>query len=131
MRDTSSPDMWPTLRLRDPDRMTAWLHVVGFRVHAEYRDDDGTLVHGEYLWPNGGGVMVGGDRPSDAWPQSPGTAAVYLVVDDVDGTYAAAVEAGAVGLSAPTDEEYGGRGAVVRDPEGNLWSFGTYRPGGD
>lgn len=24
------------------------------------------------------------------------------------------------------DEEYGSRGFTVRDPEGNLWSFGTY-----
>jgi uncharacterized glyoxalase superfamily protein PhnB len=25
------------------------------------------------------------------------------------------------------DEPHGGRGFVVADPEGNLWSFGTYR----
>ena len=24
------------------------------------------------------------------------------------------------------DEDYGSRGFTVRDPEGNLWSFGTY-----
>jgi uncharacterized glyoxalase superfamily protein PhnB len=27
-----------------------------------------------------------------------------------------------------TDEDYGSRGYTARDPEGNLWSFGTYRP---
>jgi uncharacterized glyoxalase superfamily protein PhnB len=26
------------------------------------------------------------------------------------------------------DEDYGSRGYTTRDPEGNLWSFGTYRP---
>ena len=26
------------------------------------------------------------------------------------------------------DEDYGSRGYTARDPEGNLWSFGTYRP---
>jgi uncharacterized glyoxalase superfamily protein PhnB len=25
------------------------------------------------------------------------------------------------------DEDYGSRGFTVRDLEGNLWSFGTYR----
>ncbi len=28
---------------------------------------------------------------------------------------------------ASRDEDYGGRDFVVLDPEGNLWSFGTYR----
>jgi uncharacterized glyoxalase superfamily protein PhnB len=26
------------------------------------------------------------------------------------------------------DEDYGSRGYTARDPEGNLWNFGTYRP---
>ena len=87
-------------------------------------------MHAEYLWPHGGGVMLGPERDSADWPQQPGTEAAYLVVDDVDATHAQAVRAGATSLRAPQDEEYGGRGSTVRDPEGNLWSFGTYRPGG-
>jgi uncharacterized glyoxalase superfamily protein PhnB len=31
----------------------------------------------------------------------------------------------------PTDEDYGGRDYVCRDPEGHVWSFGTYRPGNE
>ena len=27
-----------------------------------------------------------------------------------------------------TDADYGSRDFSVRDPEGNVWSFGTYRP---
>ncbi len=26
------------------------------------------------------------------------------------------------------DEDYGSRGYTALDPEGNAWSFGTYRP---
>ena len=26
------------------------------------------------------------------------------------------------------DQDYGSRDFAVRDPEGNIWSFGTYRP---
>jgi uncharacterized glyoxalase superfamily protein PhnB len=28
-----------------------------------------------------------------------------------------------------TDQEYGSRDYAARDPEGNVWCFGTYRPG--
>jgi uncharacterized glyoxalase superfamily protein PhnB len=28
----------------------------------------------------------------------------------------------------PTDLDYGSRDFSVRDPEGHVWSFGTYRP---
>ncbi len=34
----------------------------------------------------------------------------------------------AIDVAWARDEEYGGRNATVRDPEGNLWSFGSYRP---
>ncbi len=27
-----------------------------------------------------------------------------------------------------TDQDYGSRDFAVRDAEGNVWSFGTYRP---
>jgi len=27
-----------------------------------------------------------------------------------------------------TDTDYGSRDFAVRDPEGNIWSFGTYAP---
>lgn len=30
-----------------------------------------------------------------------------------------------------TDQDYGSRDYAAHDPEGNLWSFGTYRPGVD
>jgi hypothetical protein len=31
-------------------------------------------------------------------------------------------------LSCGLDTDYGSRDFTVRDPEGNLWAFGTYRP---
>lgn len=123
------PGMWLSLRLRDVDAMVAWLEAIGFRELMAHRDDDGLLVHGEYLWPHGGGVMVGADREVARWPQTPGTQAVYLVADDVDGVYAAAINAGGTSLYQPSATDYSDRDAGVRDPDGNLWSFGTYAPG--
>ncbi|MNT65650.1 Glyoxalase-like domain protein [compost metagenome] len=57
-----------------------------------------------------------------------GTQSIYLVVTDVDAVHARAVAAGAVIVLALKDEDYGGRGFTCRDPEGHLWSIGSYDP---
>ena len=45
----------------------------------------------------------------------------------VDALYERAVAAGATVVRKPEDQDYGGRGCTLRDPEGNQWSFGSYR----
>ncbi len=125
-----APGMWLSLRLRDVPAMLGWLQAVGFTELALFHDDDGVLMHGEYLWPAGGGVMVGAERDGPAWVQPVGSQAVYVVAADPDAVYAAALAAGGTSLYPPTDQDYGGRDAGVRDPDGNMWSFGTYAPGG-
>jgi uncharacterized glyoxalase superfamily protein PhnB len=45
----------------------------------------------------------------------------------VDRLFERAVAAGATVVRPPTDQDYGGRGCTLRDPEGNQWSFGSYR----
>ena len=119
------------MRVRDADRMLGWLKAIGFTEHAVHRspDDPSLVAHAELVWPAGGGIMLGSHRTeSPDWPSQPSTASAYLVTDDPDGVYAAAIDAGGTSLYAPRDEGYGGRTAGVRDPEGNLWSFGSYRP---
>ncbi len=58
----------------------------------------------------------------------PGNDSVHVVCDDPDGLYERATAAGAEVVRGLVDEDYGSRGFTVRDPEGNLWSFGTYDP---
>ena len=58
--------------------------------------------------------------------RAPGNDAVYVVCDDPDALFARATAAGAEVVRGLVDEDYGSRGFTVRDPEGNLWSFGTY-----
>jgi uncharacterized glyoxalase superfamily protein PhnB len=54
---------------------------------------------------------------------------VYVIVDErIDEHYERAVAAGAEVVRPIHDTDYGSRDYIVRDPEGNLWSFGTYRP---
>jgi uncharacterized glyoxalase superfamily protein PhnB len=52
---------------------------------------------------------------------------VYVVTDHPDDVHDRAVAAGAELVQPLRDEDYGSRGFTVSDPEGNLWSFGTYR----
>jgi uncharacterized glyoxalase superfamily protein PhnB len=90
---------------------------------------EGRIAHAELRWPEGGGVMLGSaDRADSVFSQRPtGVASTYVVTDEPDRLYERAVTAGAEVVEGLRDEEYGSRGFSVRDPEGNLWSFGTYR----
>lgn len=118
---------WPSMTFRDVDAMTDWLSTIGFREHATYRDDSGAVVHAEWVW-DGGGIMFGVAR-DDAFATEPGASSAYLVVEDPDDVVERAVAAGASVVQAVKDQDYGGRGGSVRDPEGNVWSFGSYQPG--
>ena len=51
------------------------------------------------------------------------------MVDDPDAHHDRAVAAGAKVVRPLADLDYGSRDDAARDPEGNLWSFGTHRPG--
>jgi uncharacterized glyoxalase superfamily protein PhnB len=107
--------------------MMRWLGAVGFTEHATYRDDDGSVVHAEWLWPGGGGIMFGTLR-AEGVLQNPGGSAAYLITPQPDAVFDRAVAAGATVVRPMRDQEYGGRGGSVEDPEGNHWSFGDYQP---
>jgi uncharacterized glyoxalase superfamily protein PhnB len=128
MSDPSSIGLWATLTCHDTEAMITWLQAVGFTEHAVHRDDDQTVSHVAMVWPAGGGVMFGPYRENPVWPQRPGQGAAYLVTEDPDGVHRGAVAAGGTSLMEVETHDYGGRGGTVRDPEGNLWSFGDYRP---
>jgi uncharacterized glyoxalase superfamily protein PhnB len=71
--------------------------------------------------------MLGDHRPGGVWSRDPGTAGTYVATDRVDEVYERARDLGAEILRELQDTDYGSREFVLRDPEGNLWSFGTYR----
>jgi uncharacterized glyoxalase superfamily protein PhnB len=121
--------LWHTMTFTNADRMITWLSTIGFTEHATYRDeqDPTVVVHAEWLWPGGGGIMFGSRRPGGAVDNA-GRSAAYLVTDDPDDVFRRAVEAGATVEREMVDQDYGGRGGSVADPEGNHWSFGDYQP---
>ena len=128
MSETNGPTISLSLRYRDPAAALDFLErAFGFRRVADYRDDDGTVVHAEMAYGNGM-VMLGQARDDDVYGSHVGQGWAYVVVDDPDAHYARAQEAGADILRPIEDQDYGSRDYSARDPEGNVWSFGTYQP---
>lgn len=126
---TPPPQVWPTLRAKDARALIRYLvDTFGFEETAVFGDGD-RVDHAQLSWPLGGGIMLGSvrDEPDDKWSLQPGGFGCYVVCDDPDALHARAVAAGAEIIMELTDQDYGSREFGVRDPEGNRWSFGTYR----
>lgn len=132
--DTTAPPkhVWPTLNYRDARAAIRQLvEVLGFTERAVHADpsDDAVVVHAELHWPEGGGVMLGtADRPDNVFSQMPtGSASVYVVTDEPRPIHDRCVAEGLTFVRELREEDYGSLGFSVRDLEGNIWSFGTYR----
>jgi uncharacterized glyoxalase superfamily protein PhnB len=133
MSDQLRPNIFPAVRYRDADAGIAFLtRAFGATEKAVHRGDDGAIHHAE-LALGAGLVMVGQQREDgklggNAPRPLSSTISIYVVVQDPDGHHAVAREAGANVVRELEDMDYGSREYSVRDPEGNLWSFGTYDP---
>ena len=125
----------PTMRYQDARRMIGWLRdAFGFERHAVHEDGEGGIAHAQ-LTLGDGMVMLGSARDDEfgrlqATPARLGgtTQSPYVVVADADAVHARAMATSAEIVMAIKDEDYGGRVFTCRDPEGHLWSFGTYDP---
>ena len=107
---TEPPRLYPVMRFRDAPMMVDWLaKAFGFTVHARYNDGE-MIQHAELALGSANGRSI------------------YIAVDDADVAFARAEAAGAEILEGLTDRGYGSREFICRDPEGNVWSLGTYWP---
>lgn len=121
------PTLFATFRVRDAATLIDYLQdVLGFVLTA--RDDDGERVaHAELRRPDGlGGVMLGDVQEGAVGSPEPGSAGPYVVVDDIDALYQRVVAKEAQVITPLAETSYGSREFAVRDPEGNMWYFGTY-----
>jgi uncharacterized glyoxalase superfamily protein PhnB len=123
----------PAVRYRDADAGLQFLEsALGAEAKEVHRDGDSVIRHA-VVGISGGLVMVG-QVAEEGWlggePARPlaSTVSLYVVVDDPDAHHERAVAAGATVVRPLQDTDYGSREYSVRDPEGNLWSFGTYDP---
>ena len=123
------PQVWPTLRARDARALIRFLvDAFGFEETVVYGEGD-RVDHAQLSWPEGGGIMLGSAREGAAadGPSLPGTFGAYVVTATPDALFERAKAAGAEIITEPHDQDYGSRDFAARDPEGNRWSFGTYR----
>ncbi|WP_432824901.1 VOC family protein [Dactylosporangium sp. CA-092794] len=125
---TPPPQVWPTLRATDARALIRFLvDAFGLREIAVYGDGD-VVEHAQLAWPEGGGIMLGSVRDDGSpWQLRPGGFGCYVVCSAPDALYRRATAAGATIIQEMNETDYGSRGFAARDPEGNLWSFGTYR----
>lgn len=126
----------PTRRYRDAPAAIDWLcRAFGFEKHLVVPGENNTIAHAQLTF--GKGMIMLGSARDDAFGRhlnpprdlgGSGTQGAYLVVADADAHHARALAAGAQIVYDIKDEDYGGRGYSCLDPEGHLWSFGTYDP---
>lgn len=126
----------PTLRYRDAPAAIDWLcRAFGFEKHLVVPGENNTIAHAQLTF--GKGMIMLGSARDDVFGRhlnpprdlgGSGTQGACLIVADADAHYARAVAAGAQIVYDIKDEDYGGRSYSCLDPEGHLWSFGTYDP---
>jgi len=129
----------PNLRYADAPRAIEFLcKAFGFERRAVYLDEQNPKIvqHAQLVWADRM-IMVysivdteyaRAARMKTAAEAGGPTMGLYLIVEDVDAHAAQARSAGAEIIIGPDDKDYGGRGYSARDPEGNVWSFGSYDP---
>jgi uncharacterized glyoxalase superfamily protein PhnB len=128
-----SSKVFPTLRYQDAPAAIDWLvRAFGMEKQLVIPNPDGTIAHAQLKF--GPDVIMLGSSKEDALglrsPRELGgvTQSLYIYLPDVDAHHDRAKAAGAEIVIALRDTEYGSREFSARDPEGHLWSFGTYLP---
>ncbi len=130
---TPTPLM-PTLSYEDAPAAIAWLCAAfDFQRRDVYDTPDGRVAHAQLTYGNAMIMLSSTRQGPDALLASPAqaslpSAGVYIVVADVNAHHDKAMANGATLVRPLTDEPYGGRDYVCRDPHGHLWSFGDYDP---
>lgn len=131
MTTSSTPQIWPTFIYTDARAAIDFLErAFGFEptLIVPNETDESIVEHCQMAGPEGGGIMLGtANRPGNKFSQRPtGASSTYVVTAEPDALFDRAVAAGAEVFHALEDQDYGSRDFSIKDPEGNIWSFGTY-----
>lgn len=125
----------PCLRYRDAHAAIDWLcKAFGFEKQAVHDDEAGGVAHAQLTFGNGmimlGSISDNAFGRNIAQPDETGgrvTQSTYVIVSDCRAHYEHAKAEGAEIVDEYAEKDYGG-GYSCRDPEGHLWSFGSYDP---
>ena len=119
---------YPVIRYQDARAAIEFLgRAFGFTEHFMVAGPGDSVAHAQLRYA-GNLIMVGSKADDSPGTFAAGPAWTYLVVQDADNHHRRAVAAGAEIVMELQDQDYGSREYTARDPEGNLWSFGTYQP---
>lgn len=123
---------YPIIHYRDLEAAIVWLtDVFQFEPLNIFRDDSGKPAHVELklgdliLMPGQLQDGVSTERPADFKSVRH---SLYVAIDEIDAYYEHAKSRGAEIDREIFDTNYGSRDFIARDLDGNIWSFGTYRP---
>ena len=125
------PNVVPYLRYLDPEIGVRWFsEVLGATEALRLTVDDGRVGHAEFTI--GSSVITLGLAITPPEPVDPEESRFTLrqmtlvFVDDLDARVERVNSCGGSVLEPPTDQPWGLRQAVVRDPEGYLWELSTH-----
>ena len=125
----------PTFKYKDAPAAVEWLcQTLGFKKHLVV-ESDGGIAHAQLTFGNSM-IMLGSSDESDYGKliKTPNelngfnTQSPYLIVAEIEAHYEHAKANGAQIVLALSDQDYGGKLYTCRDPEGNIWNFGSYDP---
>lgn len=106
--------------------------VLGFepQVVVANPDDESVIEHSQLRWPEGGIVQAyTANRPGNPFSDRPiGCESLYIVTGDPQAVWARCTDAAVEVVRPPESPEYAPDTMVfsIRDPEGNIFSFGSY-----
>jgi uncharacterized glyoxalase superfamily protein PhnB len=127
--------IYPAVRYQNARAAIEWLtSVLGCTENVLYPGEGDTIAHAQFEIA-GNLFMLGSVKPGDLarGPSIPDAigATTYIAFDKpetVDALHARVTAAGGEIVRELQDTDYGSREFGVRDPEGHMWSFGTYKP---
>lgn len=132
----SGPTITASLIYADAEAGIKWLtEVLGLTPKSLYKTPDGKVAFAELVWRTG--IVFVSSRPSEDNPWSKvGVASIALVGEDarsVSEHYQRVRAAGAdivraLHVARTPAFPAGSTQFDVRDPEGNLWTMGTFQP---
>jgi uncharacterized glyoxalase superfamily protein PhnB len=132
----NGPTVTPSVAYENPRRTIKWLtEVLGLRLKSLYETPDGKVAFAELVWRTGI-VFVSGRAPADNPWSKMGIASIALVAESAEAVGKAYQHARSMGADVVREIHVAKTPAFpegstqfdLRDPEGNLWTIGTFQP---
>ncbi len=127
MNSTNTPTLALSLTVEDTAAaLDFYTKALGMKELFRMPTPDGTVIHGECTLGNAQ-IYVSCGYPewkAAAMPAEAAASCLFAInCEDPDATYATAVAAGCESIDEPTEQIWGYRTAIVRDPYGYRWNF--------